>query len=205
MVSLPNDGRYPTPKLTPQQRRQRTLEALVVQLATLSCQNPVLMIFEDVHWADHTSLELLSRIVDRLRTLRVLLVITYRPEFQPPWLGRSYVTALTINRLTEREVGVLINRIAGNTQLSASTRQDIIERTDGIPLFVEEMTKAVLEAESESVAMHLTAVVPPPALAIPASLHASLMARLDRSALPRNSHRSVPRLVVSSRMCFWQR
>jgi predicted ATPase len=180
MVSLPNDGRYPTLSLTPQQRRQRTLEALVSQLAILSRQNSVLMIFEDAHWADHTSLELLSRIVDRLRTLPVLLVITYRPEFQPPWLGRSYVTALTINRLTEREVGVLIDRIVGNTLLSASARQEIIERTDGIPLFAEEMTKAVLEAESESVAMHLTAAVPPPALAIPASLHASLMARLDR-------------------------
>src|SRR5262245_39977649 len=112
----------------------------------------------------------LNRIVDRLSTLRVLLIITYRPEFQPPWLGRPYVTALTINRMTEREVGVLIDRVVGNTPLSTSARQDIIERTDGIPLFVEEMTKAVLEAESESVAMHLTAAVPPLALAVPASL-----------------------------------
>ena len=138
------------------------------------------MIFEDAHWADPTSLELFSRIVDRLPTLRVLLIMTYRPEFQPPWLGRPHVTALTINRLTEREVSSLIDRIVGNTPLSASARQDIIERTDGIPLFVEEMTKAVLEAESESVAMYLTAAVPPTALAVPASLHASLMARLDR-------------------------
>ena len=120
MVSLPNDGRYPALELTPQQRRQRTLEALVSQLAILSRQNPVLMIFEDAHWADPTSLELLSRIVDRLPTLRVLLIITYRPEFQPPWLGRPYVTALTINRLTEREVSALIDRIVGNTPLTAS-------------------------------------------------------------------------------------
>jgi predicted ATPase len=180
MLLLPNDGRYPALELTPQQRRQRTLEILILQVATLSRQKPVLMIFEDAHWADPTSLELLSRIVDRLPTLRVLLITTYRPEFQPPWLGRPYVTGLTINRMTEREVGVLIDRIVGNTPLSASAQQDIIERTDGIPLFVEEMTKAVLEAESESVAMYLTAAVPPPALAVPASLHASLMARLDR-------------------------
>ena len=180
IVSLPSDGRYPALKLTPQQRRQRTLEALVSQLATLSRQKPVLMVFEDAHWADPTSLELFSRIVDRLPTLRVLLIITYRPEFQPPWLGRPYVTALTLNRLTEREVSALIDRIVGDTPLTASIRQDIIERTDGIPLFVEEMTKAVLEAESESVAIHLSAAVPPPALAVPASLHASLMARLDR-------------------------
>ena len=100
MLSLPNDGRYPALELTPQQRRQRTLEALVLQVATLSRQNPVLMIFEDAQWVDPTSLELFSRIVDRIPTLRVLLIMTYRPEFQPPWLGRPYVTALTINRLT---------------------------------------------------------------------------------------------------------
>ena len=150
MLSLPNDGRYPALELTPQQRRQRTLEALVLQVATLSRQNPVLMIFEDAQWADPTSLELFGRIVDRIPTLRVLLIMTYRPEFQPPWIGRPYVTALTINRLTEREAGAMIDRIVGNKPLPANIRQDIIERTDGIPLFVEEMTKAVLEAESES-------------------------------------------------------
>ena len=180
MLSLPDDGRHPVLELTPQQRRQHTLAALISQVATLLRQNPVLMILEDAHWADPTSLELFSRIVDRLPTLRVLLIMTYRPEFQPPWLGRPHVTPLTINRLTEREVSTLIDRIVGKTPLSASARQDISERTDGIPLFVEEMTKAVLEAESESVAMYLTAAVPPPALAVPASLHASLMARLDR-------------------------
>ena len=180
MLSLPNDGRYPALKLTPQQRRQRTLEALILQVATLSRQNPVLMIFEDAHWADPTSLELLSRIVDRLRTLRVLLIITYRPEFQPPWLGRPYVTALTINRLTEREVSALIDRIVGNTPLTASVSAGHHRADRRHPAFVEEMTKALLESESESAAMCLTAAVPPPALAVPASLHASLMARLDR-------------------------
>jgi predicted ATPase len=180
MLSLPNDGRYPVLDLTPQQRRQGTLEALVAQLAALSRQNPVLMIFEDAHWGDPTSLELFSRIVDKIPTLPVLLIVTFRPEFDPPWIGRPHVTALTLNRLAEREISAMINRVVGNKPLSAKIRQDIIERTDGIPLFVEEMTKAVLEAGSESASEHTTAAVPSPALAVPASLHASLMARLDR-------------------------
>jgi predicted ATPase len=138
------------------------------------------MIFEDVHWSDPTSLEALGRTVDRLRMLRVLLVITYRPEFEPPWIGRSYVTALSLNRLGEREIAAIIDRVTGNKLLSESVRQDIIERTDGIPLFVEEMTKAVLEAESEGDARKTAAAVPSSAMAVPASLHASLMARLDR-------------------------
>ena len=95
MLSLPNDGRYPTLELAPQQRRQRTLEALTAQLETLSRPNPVLMIFEDVHWPDPTSLEVFGRRVDRLRTLGVLLIVTFRPEFEPPWIGRPYVTALS--------------------------------------------------------------------------------------------------------------
>ena len=104
MLSLPNDGRYPVLELTPQQRRQETLEALVLQVVALSRQNPVLMIFEDAHWTDPTSLELFGRIVDRIPILRVLLIVTFRPEFEPPWLGRPYVTALTINRLGERDI-----------------------------------------------------------------------------------------------------
>ena len=180
MLSLPNDGRYPALELTPQQRRQRTLEALVLQVAVLSRQNPVLMIFEDAHWTDPTSLELFGRVVHRIPSHNVLLIVTYRPEFEPPWIGRPYVTNLTINRLAEREAGAMIDRVIGNKALPQSIRQDIIERTDGIPLFVEEMTRAVLEAESEGDARKTTAAVPSSALAVPASLHASLMARLDR-------------------------
>ena len=180
MLSLPNDGRYPALDLTPQQRRQKGLEALTAQLEALTRQRPVLQIFEDAHWADPTSLEVFGRAVDRIRALRVLLIVTFRPEFEPPWIGQPHVTALTINRLTEREVDAMIDRIVGNKPLPASIRQDIIERTDGIPLFVEEMTKAVLEAQNEGTAEHLAATVPSPALTVPASLHASLMARLDR-------------------------
>jgi predicted ATPase len=146
----------------------------------LTRSNPVLMIFEDAHWTDPSSLELLGRTVDRIATHRVLLIVTFRPEFEPPWIGRPYVTALTINRLGHREVGAMIDSMIGNNPLPASVRQDIIEHTDGIPLFVEEMTKAVLETENEGQAKQSAAAVPWPALAVPASLHASLMARLDR-------------------------
>ena len=180
MLSLPNDGRHPALELPPQQRRQRTLEALILQVATLSRQNPVLMIFEDAHWADPTSLELFGRIVDRISTLCVLLIVTFRPEFQTPWIGRPHVMALTLNRLAQRDIDALIDRVVGNKLLPPSVRQDIIERTDGIPLFVEEMTKAVLEAGSEAAAEHTASAVPSLRLAVPASLHASLMARLDR-------------------------
>ena len=180
MLSLPNDGRYPTLALDPQQRRQKTLGAITAQVETWAQAKPVLMIFEDVHWIDPTSLEAVGRTMDRLRTLGVLLIVTYRPAFEPPWLGRPYVAALTLNRLGEREITAMIDRVTGNKALPESIRQDIIERTDGVPLFVEEMTKAVLEAESEGEAQRTTAAVPSPALAVPASLQASLMARLDR-------------------------
>jgi class 3 adenylate cyclase/tetratricopeptide (TPR) repeat protein len=180
MLSLPNDGRYPALELTSQQRRQRTLEALTSQIETLARRNPVLMIFEDAHWTDPTSLELLGRAADRIATLRVLLIVTFRPEFEPPWIGRPDVTALTINRLVPRDIDAMIDRVVGENLIPASIRQDIIERTDGIPLFVEEMTKAVLEAASDGEARRTAAAVPSPALAVPASLHASLMARLDR-------------------------
>ncbi len=180
MLTLPNDGRYPTLELAPQPRRQKTLEALTAQLEALAKGKPVLMIFEDVHWIDPTSLEALGRAVARLRTLGVLLIVTYRPEFEPPWLGRPFVTALSLNRLGEREIAAMIDHVTGNKALPETTRQDIIERTDGIPLFVEEMTRAVLEAESEGDARRTAAAVPSSSLAVPASLHASLMARLDR-------------------------
>ena len=180
MLSLPNDGRYPALDLPPPQRRQRTLEALTAQIEALTRSAPVLLIFEDAHWTDPTSLEAFGRAVDRIRTLRVLLIVTYRPEFEPPWIGRPHVTALTINRWAERDIDAMIDGVVGNKHLPASVRQDIIERSDGIPLFVEEITKAVLEAANEGTAERVVAVIPSPSVAVPASLHASLMARLDR-------------------------
>ena len=118
VLSLTNDGRYPVLELTPQQRRQKTLEALVLQVVILSRQNPLLMILEDAHWMDPTSLELFGRIVDSIPSLRVLLMVTFRPEFQAPWIGRPYVTALTINRLAEHDVGAIIDRVVGNKLLN---------------------------------------------------------------------------------------
>jgi class 3 adenylate cyclase/predicted ATPase len=180
MLSLPNDGRYPALDLTSQQRRQSTLEALNRQIEALTRSNPVLMIFEDVHWIDPTSLEALNGTVDRIATLPALLIMTFRPEFDAPWVGQSHVTSVALNRLGGRESAAIIARLVGSKDLPANVMADIVERTDGIPLFVEEMTKAVLEAGSERAAEYLASAVPSPALAVPASLHASLMARLDR-------------------------
>jgi class 3 adenylate cyclase/predicted ATPase len=180
MVSLPNDGRHVVLELSPQERRQKTLEALTTQMERLSQQNPVLMIFEDAHWADPTSVEAFGRAVNHITALPVLLVVTFRPEFEQPWIGQHHVTAVPINRLARREIAAMIDRVVGNKHLPPSVRQDIIERTDGIPLFVEEMTKAVLEAGSEDAAKHAIAAVPSSSVAVPPTLHASLMARLDR-------------------------
>jgi predicted ATPase len=175
MLSLPNDGRYPALALAPQQRRQRTLEALNAQVEALAQQTAVLMIFEDVHWIDPTSLEVLGRGISRNQAVGALLIITYRPEFEPPWIGQPHVTSLTLSRLGQREVATLVDRVKGNKPLPETIKQDIIERTDGIPLFIEEMTKAVLEGGEPTIAS-----IPSPSAAVPASLHASLMARLDR-------------------------
>ena len=180
MLSLPNDGRYPALGLAPEERRQRTQEALTAQLTGLTRYRPALMIVEDAHWVDPTSLEVFGRTVDHIKPLPVLLIVTFRPEFNAPWAGRSHVTSLALNRLGEREAAAIIARIVGNKDLPADVTAEIVERTDGIPLFVEEMTKAVLEAESEGEARKTAAAVPSPALTVPASLHASLMARLDR-------------------------
>jgi len=130
MLSLPNDGRYPAPDLVPQQRRQKTQEALIFQVEALARQNPVLMIFEDAQWSDPTSLEVFGRLVDRIQPLSVLLIVTFRPEFDSPWIGRPHVTALTLNRLARKDLIALIDRVVGNKRLPASVRDDIVERTD---------------------------------------------------------------------------
>jgi class 3 adenylate cyclase/predicted ATPase len=180
MLSLQNDGRFPTLSLTPPQRRHKTLEALVNQIEALAGLSPVLMFFEDAHWADPTSLEVLGRVVERMAGLRLLLVATFRPEFEPPWIGRPHVSVITLHRLSRGDVDAVIDCVAGGKMLPAGIRQDILARADGIPLFVEEMTKAVLEADGEDAARQLAGRVPSSTPAVPASLHASLMARLDR-------------------------
>jgi class 3 adenylate cyclase/predicted ATPase len=180
LLSLANDGRYPPLELSPQQRREKMLDAFLSQFLTLVRSSPLLMIFEDAHWSDPTSLELLSRVVDQIANFPALLIVTFRPEFEAPWIGRPHVTTLTLNRLPQRQIGAIIDRVLGNALLAPSIRQDIIERTDGIPLFIEEMTKAVVEGASTSAVEHTVAAVSTPASAVPASLNASLMVRLDR-------------------------
>jgi class 3 adenylate cyclase len=180
MLSIPNDGRYPALDLVPQKRRQRTLDALVAQVASLAGRQPVLLIFEDVHWIDPTSLDALGRLVDQVRTLPVLLVATFRPDFSVPWTELAHVTTLTLSRMGAREAAEIIARLAGGRELTGDLVGEIVERTDGIPLFVEEMTKAVLEAESDSGGRGTVVGAVSRAMAVPQSLHASLMARLDR-------------------------
>jgi class 3 adenylate cyclase len=180
LLSWRSDGLYPELNLTPQQRRERTFEALSTQIVSLAEQRPVLMIFEDIHWIDPTSLEALGRGIDRIKSVGVLLIVTHRPEFEPPWLGRAYVTSVSLNRLGKREINTMIDRVAGRQALPESLRQDIVDRTDGVPLFVEEITKAVLEAQTEGAAESALATIPSPTMSVPASLYASLMARLDR-------------------------
>ena len=180
MLSLPHDGRYLPVEVEPQLRRQKTLRALGSHIEALARIHPVLMIFEDAHWTDPTSLEFFARAVDLAVSHRLLILITFRPEFSPPWIGRPHVSELTLNRLAPFDIDSLIEGIVGNRSLPAGIRQDIIERTDGIPLFAEEMTKAVLDAEGESEIQRVCAGAPTPVVAVPASLQASLMSRLDR-------------------------
>lgn len=179
LLSLPNAAAELN--LSPQRKRERLFEALLAQLEALARARPVLMLFEDAHWIDPTSRELIDLTVGRVARLAVLAVITFRPEFHPPWTGQPHVTMLALNRLGQRHVAALVLGVAGNALLGSETVEEIAERTDGVPLFVEELTKAVLERAEEGnrVAAVLSAN-PLPALAVPATLHASLTARLDR-------------------------
>src|SRR5271167_1990239 len=179
MLSLPSTAADLT--LSPQRKRENLFEAMLNQLEAEARRRPVLMVFEDAHWIDPTSRELLDFTVDRVRHLPALLAITFRPEFQPPWSGRAHVTSLALNRLGERDGEALVQKLAGNAALTPDIVAEIVERTDGVPLFVEELTKAVLEnaTHGDRVAAVL-AVTSLAALSVPATLHASLMARLDR-------------------------
>jgi class 3 adenylate cyclase len=178
LLGVPARARYPPLPPDPQRRREMTLVALLSQLEGLARQRPVLTIFEDAHWADSTSLELLDRTVERVARLPVLVVITFRPEFAAPWISQSHVTSLSLRHLAERETTSLVGKITAGKALPPEVLNRIVERTDGIPLFVEEMTKSVIESGllcEEAGGYALTGPLPP--LAIPSSLQASLMAR----------------------------
>ena len=177
LLSLPTEDRFPRLQLAPQRKKEKTFEALLRQLEYLATQGPVLMLFEDVHWIDPSSRELLDLVIERVPHLPVLLLVTFRPEFQPPWAGQAHVTMLVLNRLDRREGAALVQRVVGNGELPSEVVAEIIERTDGVPLFVEELTKAVLEGGNANIVLSRAAAT---ALNVPATLHASLMARLDR-------------------------
>ena len=158
--------------MDPQRKRNQVLATLMAQLEGLARMSPVLMAFEDVQWSDPTSLELLTLTVERMQGLPILLVITHRPDFQPPWAGQPHVTSMSLNRLGRRERMALVDHVTGGKALPQALLEQIVERTDGVPLFVEELTKAVLESNELA--------QPAQQVAVPATLQASLMARVDR-------------------------
>jgi class 3 adenylate cyclase/predicted ATPase len=183
LLSLPASEQHPLPNLSPQRKKERTLEALIRQLEGCAREQPVVMVVEDAHWIDPTSRELLDLTVERVRSLPVLLIVTFRPEFQPSWTGQPQVSTLTLNRLDRRDRAVLIEQVAGGKALPDDVIAQIADRADGVPLFVEELTKSVLESgllREETDRYVLDGALPP--FAIPTSLHASLLARLDRLA-----------------------
>jgi class 3 adenylate cyclase/predicted ATPase len=183
LVSLSPSERHPVPDLSPQRKKERTLDALIRQFEGLARQQPIVAVFEDAHWMDPTSRELLDLTVERVRSLPVLLILTLRPEFQPPWVGQSQVTMLALSRLDRRDRTALVRQIAGGKPLPDQVIDQIADRTDGVPLFVEELTKSVLESgvlREEADCYVLDRALP--LLAIPTTLQDSLMARLDRLA-----------------------
>jgi predicted ATPase/class 3 adenylate cyclase len=183
LLSLPPSERYRIPELSPQKRKEMTLAAFLTQLNRLAARQPVFVIVEDVHWADPTSLELLTMTLEQLPRLRVLLLITARPEFTPPWPGHAHVTTISLTRLNRRNGAALIERVTAGKTLPEEVMDQILARTDGVPLFVEELTKTVLETGLlHEQGDHYVLNRPLPPMAIPTSLHASLMARLDRLA-----------------------
>jgi class 3 adenylate cyclase/predicted ATPase len=181
LLSIPSAARYPALKHTPQRQKDLTIAALNRQLLGLARFQPVLLFIEDVHWIDATTLEAISRSIPSIKTAPVCVLITFRPEFMPPWLEESHVTMLRLNRLPRNEVVAMISDVTGGKELPSEVHEQIIRKTDGVPLFVEELTKTLLESgQLRAAGDRYIAVASLPSLAIPATLHDSLIARLDR-------------------------
>jgi class 3 adenylate cyclase len=179
-LTLPED-RYPPLTFSPQRQRQKTFEVLLTMLLEPAAQRPVLFILEDLHWTDPSTLELLDLLMDQIPTVSFCALLTCRPTFQPPWSSRSYLTQVTLSRLAPPQVGRMAEHVAGGKRLPAEVLRQVVEKTDGVPLFVEEMTKAVLESGAlQDINGHYELTGAVSAFAIPATLHDSLMARLDR-------------------------
>jgi predicted ATPase/class 3 adenylate cyclase len=182
-LSIPTGARYPPVELSPKQQKEKTFQLLIDQLKGLAARQPVLILFEDAHWIDPSTQELLHLLVPQMQPLPILLVITFRPEFTPPWTGHTHVTQLSLSRLSQRQATVLIEGLTAGRSLPPNVLAQILVKTDGVPLFVEELTKTVLESgllEDRGDRHELTGPLPP--LAIPSTLQDSLMARLDRLA-----------------------
>jgi class 3 adenylate cyclase len=183
LLSIPTGERYPPLNLTPQKRKEKTLLAQLAQVEGLAAQQPVLMVFEDVHWSDPTTRESLDLLIERVPILRVLVIITFRPEFTPSWIGRPHVTLVSLSRLHPRQRVEMIAGVTSGKALPKEIADQIIDRTDGVPLFIEELTKTVLESGLLADAGdRYTVTRPVGPLAIPTTLHASLLSRLDRLA-----------------------
>src|SRR5262249_53758766 len=150
LLSLPAGDRYPPLDLTPQQRKDKTFATLLRYLEALARERPVMMVFEDAQWSDPSSHELLDLTINRIRTLPLLLFVTFRPEFEPPWTGQSRVTTLVLNRLDRPDGIALVRRMSGTQVLPENVVDDIVGQTDGVPLFLEELTKAILESGAPS-------------------------------------------------------
>ena len=188
LLTIPTDGRCKPLDLTPQQRKQRTLATLVAQIEGLAVHQPVMMLFEDAHWSDPTSLELMDLLVDHVPTLPVLVVTTFRPEFASSWIGRPHVASLSLSRLPPRHCIAVIAGITDGKALPKELADQITERSDGVPLFIEELTKAVLESGAlVDVGDRYMATRPLPSVTIPTTLEGSLLARLDRLASARET------------------
>jgi class 3 adenylate cyclase/predicted ATPase len=173
LLSIPTGDRYRPLNLTPQKRKQKTLAVQLAQVEGLAARQPLLMLWEDIHWSDPTTLESLDLLIDRAATLRALIILTFRSEFTPPWVGRPHVTLLSLNRLPRRHRAEMIAHVTGGKTLPREVADQIVDRTDGVPLFIEELTKSVVESGWRGGGEHL---------AIPTTLQASLLARLDRLA-----------------------
>jgi predicted ATPase len=183
LLALPPDGGRPPRAISPQRQKELTFQALLQHVAGLAARQPVLALYEDVHWADPATLELLGFAMDRVRSLPVLAVITFRPEFEPPWTGVAHASQLTLDRLGRRELATMVDHVTRGRALPPEILEQILARADGVPLFVEELTKAVLESGvlgKQGRGYVLTGPLPAPA--IPATLYDLLLARLDRPA-----------------------
>jgi TOMM system kinase/cyclase fusion protein len=183
LLSIPLGADSPPLDVSPEQQKQKTLQAFLTILLRIAAQQPVLFVIEDLHWVDPSTLELLTLLVDQGPTACILALFTFRPDFKPPWTGRSHLIQVTLPRLLRRQAAEMTSRVAHGHALPSEVIEQVVARTDGVPLFVEELTKMVLESgllEEREEHYELTGPLPP--LAIPTTLHDSLMARLDRLA-----------------------